>query len=65
MDSEVWYELEASRKGADDWASAGTTNSADSLNGIMENLVNHERMFSSSFDFRAVKVTTTREVVCS
>lgn len=62
---EVWYEMEVSLKSADDWSNGGTTNNADSVIGIEKNIALNNRLFGAVFDFRAVRVTVIREILCS
>jgi hypothetical protein len=60
---EVWYELEWSRPGADDWfAEGGDDGHADTAQGIAIKLVRKRAMFDPPlFDYRATRKTLTTE----
>jgi len=59
MTTEIWYEIEYSVRGANDWFSSST--SADAVYGIQRKLA--EMTAQECLEFRAVKKTLTTEVL--
>lgn len=59
--TEVWFEIQWSKQGADDWFSASGT-SADSIDSARERLA-HCIKHNAEFDFRIIKKTLAEEVV--
>lgn len=54
---EIWYEIQWSYRGADDWFSTAST--ADSIEGARKNLLGR----TPDFDYRIVKYSLSEEVV--
>jgi hypothetical protein len=65
-DTEVWYALEYSRKGEDDWcAVSGTHDTPERAKERMAGLVRQRSEYPSAikFEFRVVRKTLTSEPV--
>lgn len=63
-DEQVWYELEYSRAGDDDWyaASPDSGHTADTLEA-MQRILARQPKVAAGFEYRAVKKTLTTEVL--
>ncbi len=62
MDQEVWYEIEMSKTGDDEWMRNGTR-TYDSKEEVDKEVDYLNKTWSPYWKYQAVKVTTTREVV--
>jgi hypothetical protein len=64
-DTEVWYEIQHSVKGSDDWFSSGGKWHSESMRSARANIkaLESNNVLTGTFDYRIVKKTLTDEVV--